>query len=91
MSKGLHTSSQQLLRGILADARMSGGLMQVEVATRFGKAQSFVSKVETGERQLNVFEFIDYCNALKLDPLNVLNRLIEHQPLQLPAARVKRR
>lgn len=65
--------------------------MQVEVATRFGKAQSFVSKVETGERQLNVFEFIDYCNALKLDPLNVLNRLIEHQPLQLPAARVKRR
>ena len=38
---------------------------------------SFVGKVETGDRRMDIFEFIDYCRALKWKPEEVLQSLQE--------------
>lgn len=43
--------------------RTDAGLSQVELASRLGKPQSFVSKVETGERRLDILELRDVCLA----------------------------
>lgn len=40
----------------LREARQQANLTQAEVAERLGKPQSFVSKVETGERRLDFIE-----------------------------------
>lgn len=40
----------------LRKARQQAGLSQVAVARRLGQHQSFVSKVESGERRLDVIE-----------------------------------
>jgi len=40
----------------LRQAREEAGLTQVEVAKALGKAQSFVSKMESGERRVDVVE-----------------------------------
>jgi len=37
----------------LREARLAAGLTQTQVAERLGKPQSFVSKVELGERQID--------------------------------------
>jgi hypothetical protein len=46
---------------------------------RLGRPQSFVSKYENGERQIDVAEFIEILSALGADPAggvaNVLTRL----------------
>lgn len=43
----------------LREARKQANLTQAEVAERLGKPQSFVSKVETGERRLDFVEVAD--------------------------------
>ena len=49
------SDEQDFLRR-LRRARLDDGLTQVEVARRLGRSQSFVTKVETGERRLDVVE-----------------------------------
>ena len=40
----------------LREARLEAGLTQAEVASALGKHQSYVSKVETGERRIDPIE-----------------------------------
>ncbi|MBQ8743746.1 MAG: helix-turn-helix transcriptional regulator [Mailhella sp.] len=62
---------------ILIDARKRNGLTQVEVASILGTPQSYVSKYESGERRLDVVEFIAVATALGEDPLELLRQVIE--------------
>lgn len=59
----------------MIDARLEQDLTQQEVATRLGKPQSFVSKYESGERRLDVVEFVEVCRALDIQPLIILKKL----------------
>lgn len=59
----------------LVDARQETGLTQREVAFRLGKQQSFVSKYESGERRLDVIEFLEVCQALGIKSQSVLKKL----------------
>lgn len=43
------------------------GLTQREVAARLCKPPAFPHKIEHAERDLNVVELIDYCEALGID------------------------
>lgn len=53
------------LRNVLLEARRKKGLTQVDVAALLDKPQSFVSKYESGERRLDVVEFLEVCKSLK--------------------------
>ena len=63
------------LQEVLIEARRAKNLTQVEVANRLGKPQSFVSKYESGERRLDVIEFIEVCKALSANPLSIIRDL----------------
>jgi transcriptional regulator with XRE-family HTH domain len=52
-------------------------LLQKDLAAALGKPQSFVAKVEGGERRLDVAEFIDYAQALGASPVGMLKRLLK--------------
>ena len=59
-------SKQARLASMLKEARVRAGLRQVDVADRLGQPQSFVSKYESGERALTLFELEAVCKALGL-------------------------
>jgi transcriptional regulator with XRE-family HTH domain len=63
------------LQQALAAARKSAGLTQQQLANHLYKPQSFVAKVELGERRLDVIEFLAVCEALGVDPCDLLNKL----------------
>lgn len=63
------------LQEMLIETRHTKNLTQVEVANRLGKPQSFVSKYESGERRLDVIEFIEVCKALSANPLSIIRDL----------------
>jgi transcriptional regulator with XRE-family HTH domain len=65
------------LQALLADTRVEAGLSQHELAVRLGRPQSYVSKYESGERRLDVIEFIEVVEALGSEPIRVFGRLIE--------------
>lgn len=72
-------SSYQRLTKALAQARRDAGLTQVDVASKLRRPQSFVSKYEQGERQLDVVEFVAVCRALNADPHQVLESITGRQ------------
>lgn len=53
-------------------ARRSSHISQKELASRLGKGQSFVAKVETCERRLDVIEATQWCAALNIHLMDVI-------------------
>ena len=68
MDKSLHTKRGQLLRTWLREERTGARLSMRALAARLDVPFQFVSKVEKGERRLDVVEFVAYCEALGVDP-----------------------
>ena len=62
-----HTSRYKRFQSMLKAARKAKRLTQEQVAGRLGRPQSFVAKYENGERRLDVVEFLDVAETLKLD------------------------
>jgi predicted transcriptional regulator len=60
---------------LLAAARKTAGLTQQEVAKSLRRPQSYVSKYESGERRLDVIEFLRVARILKVDSGSFLNQI----------------
>lgn len=73
----LERQRYELLRSELKNARLQAKMLQADLAKRLKKPQSYISKVESGERNLDVIEFISYCDALEIEPSKWLKRLAD--------------
>jgi transcriptional regulator with XRE-family HTH domain len=62
-------------RRAVTQARLGAGLTQQEIASRLAKPQSFVSKYESGERRLDVVEFILVCEAIGVNPEPIIRQV----------------
>ena len=67
---------RDVLRKLLKESRLLAGLRQQDVAQRLGKPQSFVAKIESGERKIDLIETLEYCAATGTDPVSIVKRLI---------------
>lgn len=61
MEKSIHTREYAVLLGLLQQAREAAGLTQVAVAERLAQSQSFVTKMERGDRRLDVVQLRTIC------------------------------
>lgn len=77
MSKAKFTARYQNFRALLLEARQAAGLRQVDVAKRLKRPQSYVSKFESGERRLDVVEFLDVATALDVDPIKLIRAVLK--------------
>lgn len=66
-----------LLRCLLIEARTTADLKQADVAEMLGRPQSYVSKIERGERGVDVIEFIEITRAIGCDPIKLLKKLAD--------------
>ncbi len=57
----------RLFEEALAQARQERDITQSQLAERLKRPQSFVSKYESGERRLDVIEFIEVCEAMSAE------------------------
>lgn len=67
----------------LIEARKTAGLSQRDLAERLEKPRSFVSKLESRERRLDIVEFLAYTRALGLEPGEIASQLSLLLPGQL--------
>lgn len=79
LRKSIYSPEHTFLRELFITRRKELGLSQRSLAERLGIIYSLVGKIETGERRLDVLEFIDYCQVLQLDPNEVLLQIISYK------------
>ena len=72
MSRSVFTEGYRTVVAALIGARRAAGLTQVQLAARLGKPQSFVSKIERGERRVDVLEFCAMARAMTVPPAELL-------------------
>ncbi len=85
MEKSIFTPEYAILRAELLKARTDAGLTQRELATRLKVPHSWVAKVESGERRLDVIEMYRVLSACGVEPLASLKRVLKS------LSRIKRR
>jgi len=65
----------QKLRDTITAARKAKGLHQADLAKKLKVSQQFISKVETGERQLTLVEAIEMARSLSIDIHALIKKL----------------
>ncbi|QIW15087.1 transcriptional regulator [Pasteurellaceae bacterium RH1A] len=76
----IHSAEHQWLRDLFLKRRQELNLTQRALAEKMDVLYSFIGKVETGDRRLDVFEFLAYCEGLNLDPLEVISEMRRRFP-----------
>jgi transcriptional regulator with XRE-family HTH domain len=64
MEKTIHSQAYSIVLRLLRRQREHANLTQSELASKLDETQSFVSKVERGERRLDVIELRAFCSAM---------------------------
>ena len=67
MTKSIYTNEYKTVVSRLIEARNQAGLMQVDVAQKLKKPQSYISKIERGERRVDVTELSILAKIYKKD------------------------
>jgi transcriptional regulator with XRE-family HTH domain len=75
MPRPQHSERYKRVCRALIDARKNKKITQSYIAEQLGKPQSYVSKYESGERRLDVVEFLDVCSALGVGPAILLRKI----------------
>lgn len=56
MDKSIYTDEYKTLTQLLRATREAAGVTQVELAKRLGQSQSYISKIELGDRRLDIVQ-----------------------------------
>lgn len=71
----IYSNEYQQVIQTLREIRLSKGITQQALANALNKPQSFVAKVENGERRLDVVEFMHIAQLLGTDPVKILDTI----------------
>lgn len=91
MAKSTASARYQKLLDLLLEERIKLGLLQKDLGKKMGKPQSFVSKVERGERRIDPAEMVDFCSALELDPAQIITEIAKVASEDTTSKRVRKR
>ncbi|HEX7114703.1 MAG TPA: helix-turn-helix transcriptional regulator [Steroidobacter sp.] len=74
--KSLRSRGHRVLCAVLAEARSEAGMTQRDLAARLKRPHSYVAKIESGERRVDVLEFIEMARAMRVDPVKLFERVL---------------
>lgn len=75
MSRHRNSPRHETLRAFIVEKRTKAGLRQVDVAKRLKRYQSYVTHIETGQKEIGVIELLELADAIGFDPQEALRRL----------------
>ena len=80
MEKSVHTPDYRALRAELHKIRGNSGLSQRDLAAKLQVSHSWVAKVESGERRIDLVEFCWFVAACGHDPGKAFAELLRQRP-----------
>ena len=76
-TKSQHASAYRPLPGFLRSLREAAGLTQRDLGKRMKKPQSWIYNCESGNRRVDVTEFIAWANGCGVDASEAFSRFLE--------------
>jgi transcriptional regulator with XRE-family HTH domain len=71
----LNSTRHRALVELLIQKRLDAHMTQAELAERLGEYQSFVARLESGQRRVDVVEFIELSEVLHFDVAKAINAI----------------
>jgi transcriptional regulator with XRE-family HTH domain len=71
------TKCHQSLIELLIEARLKSGLTQKKIARAIHKSQTWIARVESGDRRVDVCELIVLSRVLGADPVKILQSVLK--------------
>jgi transcriptional regulator with XRE-family HTH domain len=76
LASSLHDPRYARLIELVVDARKEAGLTQRDVAARLKQPPSYIGKIESLQRRLDLIELIDVLEAVGAKPADFLRRAL---------------
>lgn len=77
MRKSLYTAGQQQIAETIRAMRQEAGLTQRGLAASLKRPLNVVSRIEQGQRRVDLLEWVALCRACKADPVEVGRELLK--------------
>lgn len=77
MTQSLYSKEYIKFRKLLREAREEAKITQTELGHRLNKPQSYVYKNESGERRVDLIEYLDIMHALNKNPRDIFDKLVK--------------
>lgn len=65
MPRSIYTKDHYVIVTLLKKARLEAGFKQIEAAKKLGKTQSYISKIESGQRRFDVLQLKEFAKLYK--------------------------
>ena len=75
MASTVERAEYAVLQDILKRTREAKGLSQRNLSGKLGKMSSYIQKIESGERRIDVIEFLHICDLLEADEHSILKEI----------------
>jgi transcriptional regulator with XRE-family HTH domain len=72
LGKTLGSARHKVLVDLIVAKREAAGLTQTQLAEKLGEYQSFVARLESGQRRIDVIEFMNLASELGFDPAKAI-------------------
>jgi transcriptional regulator with XRE-family HTH domain len=76
-TKTIYTREYRILLRILRSKRQQNRLSQDDFAKKLGVPQSFISKIESGERRIDIVDLFRFCEVLNIDVVQFIKELVK--------------
>lgn len=68
MPASMHTAAADALALSVVAMRKRAAMTQRDLAFAVGREHNYIARIETGQRRLDLIEWVQICRALKVDP-----------------------
>ena len=77
MGRHLRSARHRALIASIVEARKATGLSQRKFALKMKRSNNFVWRIEAGERQVNVLDFVEIAKAADVEPDELIRRVVK--------------
>lgn len=67
MGFNIYSKEHKDIVGKLKEARLASGMEQEDVAKKIGRTQSYISKIESGQRRISILQLKEMAKVYKKD------------------------
>ena len=76
MSSSMHNAASDLLAKAVVELRKKAGMNQRELAAALDREHSYIGRIETGQRRIDLIEWVQILRVLNVDPEQEISRMI---------------